>query len=70
MPIQGKRLQILRDIILNGKSSSDSSVLQYRSMLVNNIADNVVQTDEQNELAKERFRREKDRESCERELYV
>jgi len=43
-PIQGRKFQIFRDIILN--RSTASSALQYRSVLDNNRNDTIVQTDE------------------------
>jgi hypothetical protein len=45
-PLQGKRFQMMRDLILNRRGSSDSSVLQYRSMLGNIDSENIVQTEE------------------------
>ena len=41
-PIQGRKFQMLRDIILNRK---EESVLQYRSVLGNNTQDFIVKTD-------------------------
>jgi hypothetical protein len=41
-PIQGRKFQILRDIILNRK---EESALQYRSVLGNNTQDFIVKTD-------------------------
>jgi hypothetical protein len=41
-PIQGKKFQIMRDIILN---RTTESALQYRSVLENSTQNNIVQTD-------------------------
>ena len=40
-PIQGKRFQILRDIILN-RNNPDASTSQYRSVLGNSTSQNIV----------------------------
>jgi hypothetical protein len=40
-PIQGKRFQLLRDIILN-RNVPDVSTSQYRSMLGNSTRQNIV----------------------------
>ena len=41
-PVQGKKFQIMRDIILN---RTTESALQYRSVLENSTQNNIVQTD-------------------------
>jgi hypothetical protein len=43
--LQGKRFQLLRDLILN-QLDLDSLVLQYRSMLGNSTNNSIVQTNE------------------------
>ena len=68
-PIQGRKFQIFRDIILN---RSTTSALQYRGVLDNKENDNIVQADETERLntgkwesqisEEERLKREDERE--------
>ena len=60
-PIQGKKFQLMRDIILNRASES---ALQYRSVLENSTQNNIVQTDSKTEdISKTEREREERKES-------
>ena len=43
-PLQGKIFQVMRDLILN--QSTDSSILQYKSILESRESDNIVQNEQ------------------------
>ena len=55
-PIQGRKFQVFRDMILN---HGDSSALQYRNMLDNRDKENIVTADDQDSLNKYRDLKEK-----------